>query len=251
MNPKRRCAAALLVWLASCLPPVLHAQIQELSAFFKNRSPQELAALERGDILVGKLSDLKKMGLGAAGELPDRLRSRMAKLRPNYVTEFMAVAPSGQAGLEAARSALGDVRGYLGIVYHSKQYDSDIPLFDKMIVKSRSPVLGGEIILTSQHMLPFEDFDARNEYSLAGDDLYFSSENLSPLRYFGFYAVSPGEMIWTICVRRIGDRDCFYGIGGMRAFDILGVVRTRLENSFIGRVESFMRYMFASMKVKS
>lgn len=248
MGLSRRCSAILMFGVALGTAAALNAQSPELSAFFRNRSPQELAALERGEVLVGKLADWKRMGLGAAGLLPDRLRARMAKLRPNYVTEFMAVAPSGQQGLEAARAALSDVKGYLGIVYHSKQYDSDLPLFDKMIVKSRSPVPGGETILTSQHMMPFEDFDAKNEYSLAGDDLYFSSENQSPLRYYGWYAVSPGEMIWTIFVRRVGDRDCFYGIGGMRAFDILGAVRSRLENSFIGRVEAFMRFMHRALR---
>jgi hypothetical protein len=224
------------------------AQGTGAAAFFKNRSQEQLASLDRGEVVVGKLADWKKMGLGAAGPVPDRLRARIAKLRPNYATEFMAVLSSSDGGLEGLKGALTDVKAYLSMVYHSKQYDSDLRLFDKMLVRSRSRTEGGEIILTSQHMQPFEDFESKNETSLQGDDLYFASENQSTLRYFGFSAVPSGEMVWTICARRAGEKTYFYGIGGMRAFDLLGAVRTRLENSFIGRVESFMKYMYAALK---
>ena len=43
------------------------AQAMLLSGFFANRSAEDLAALERGEIISGKLSDWRKMSLGAAG----------------------------------------------------------------------------------------------------------------------------------------------------------------------------------------
>ena len=54
-------------------------------------------------------------------------------------------------------------------------------------------------------------------------------------------------MIWSLYARRVGDRCYVYGIGATRAFDALGVLRARLEMAIDGRVESFMRYMFAKM----
>ena len=100
------------------------------------------------------------------------------------------------------------------MAYHSPRYDKDFPLFDKMNVESRKAVSGGEHIDASAHMQPFEDFEAGYEYVLAGDELSFSSENRSELRYGGFSAVKPGDMAWCIVARRSGGKAYFYGIGG-------------------------------------
>ena len=224
------------------------AQTMLLSGFFANRSAEDLAALERGEIISGKLSDWRKMSLGAAGPAAEAVRFRIAALKPNYVAEFLAVAPERSAGLERLASALGDVKEYTSMAYHSPRYDKDFPLFDKMNVESRRAVSGGEHIDASAHMQPFEDFEAGYEYVLAGDELSFSSENRSELRYGGFSAVKPGDMAWCIVARRSGGKAYFYGIGAMRAFDALGLARPRLEPSFDGRVESFMKYMYCKMK---
>jgi hypothetical protein len=239
-------ALLALAWV--WIPGSAFAEDPGVQAYFKNRSPEELLALERGDILVGKLSDWRKMGLGASGQAADRLRERIAALRPNYVTEFMAVTQADDGALDRLAAALGDVKDYVTIVYHSKRYDHDFPLFDKMTVRSRKALPGGERIESSQHMMPFEDFDAGYEYSLSGDELYFDSQNSSSLRYGGFSAVKPGDMVWSIYALRSGGSVYFYGIGAMSAFDAFGIVRDRLETSFIGRVESFMRYMYGRMK---
>ena len=122
--------------------------------FFVNRSAEEVAALDRGEIIVGKLADWRAMGLGAAGVHPDALRARIAALKPNYVTEFMAVAPSDSLSLERLDSALRDVEGYLSVPYLSKRYDQVLPFFDKMTITSRKASAGGETIETRQHMLP-------------------------------------------------------------------------------------------------
>jgi hypothetical protein len=218
------------------------------AAFFANRSAGELAALDRGEVIAGKLSDWKKMSLGAEGEEAERLRARIADLKPNYVTEFLAEIPAGGGELERLAAALGRVQDYLSMVYHSPRYDKDFPLFDKMVVESRKSAPGGEIIESSQHMQPFEDFEARYEYRLSGDVLSFESENTSELRYSGFSAVRPGRMTWSILARRSEGRLYFYGIGAMQAFDAFGAVRDRLEPSFMGRVEAFMGYMWGKTK---
>lgn len=245
----RRFLALVLAGAALCLSGPARAVGASAGAggFFVNRSAEEVAALDRGEIIVGKLADWRAMGLGAAGVHPDALRARIAALKPNYVTEFMAVAPSDSLSLERLDSALRDVEGYLSVPYLSKRYNQVLPFFDKMTITSRKASAGGETIETRQHMLPFEDFDARYDYSLAGDELSYWCQNLSELKYSGFSAVRPGNMIWSLYARRVGDRCYVYGIGATRAFDALGVLRARLEMAIDGRVESFMRYMFAKM----
>ena len=239
-------------FIASCalaaVSLLAFAQGSETSGFFANRSAEELAALDRGEVVSGRLSDWNRMSLGTAGGAADAVRSRIAALKPNYVAEFLAVAPETGARLERLASALGDVKEYTSMAYHSPRYDKDFPLFDKMEVESRRPVPGGEHIDASAHMQPFEDFEAGYEYVLAGDELAFSSGNRTELRYGGFSAVKPGDMAWCIVARSSGGRTYFYGIGAMRAFDALGLARPRLEPSFDGRVESFMKYMYERMK---
>ena len=218
------------------------------SGFFKNRNADELAALDRGEPLVGAVADWRRMSLGAVGESADILRKKVSELQPNYITEYLAVVPARGGELERLKAALGGVEGYTSIVYLSKRYNVNFPLFDKMVVRSRKAVPGGESIETSQHMLPFEDFDARYEYALEGDELRFTCVNMSTVRYSGFPAVAPGDMVWSILARRSGGRVFVYGVGAMRAFDAFGVARPRLEVAFIGRVESFMGHMFGTMK---
>jgi hypothetical protein len=117
-----------------------------------------------------------------------------------------------------------------------------------MTIKSRSAIAGGEKVESTQHMQPFEDFDAEDEYSLSGDELFFESLNASTLKYFGHSAVQPHNMVWSIYAIRSGDRCYFYGIGAMGIFDFFGAARDRLEPSFLGRVESFMKYMCGKMQ---
>ena len=234
-----------------CLSGSVHAEgggPAGAAGYFANRSAGELAALDRGEIITGKIADWKRMSLGAEGGEADRLRARIADLKPNYIIEFLAEIPAGGGELERLAAALGRVQDYLSMVYHSPRYDKDFPLFDKMVVESRKSAPGGEIIESSQHMQPFEDFEARYEYRLSGDVLSFESENTSELRYSGFSAVRPGRMTWSILARRSEGRLYFYGIGAMQAFDAFGAVRDRLEPSFMGRVEAFMGYMWGKTK---
>ena len=113
----RRFLALVLAGAALCLSGPARAVGASAGAggFFVNRSAEEVAALDRGEIIVGKLADWRAMGLGAAGVHPDALRARIAALKPNYVTEFMAVAPSDSLSSERLDSALRDVEGYLSV----------------------------------------------------------------------------------------------------------------------------------------
>lgn len=241
MKPRRIGAFAIVVL---ALSGTVSGQGVGASAFFANRTAEDTAALDRGELLVDRLADWRKMGLGAQGDAAEALRSQIAKLKPNYAIEIMAATKSDDGTLDRLRAALSDVKGYVSIVYLSPKYNATFPLFDTMTIKSRVVTPGGEAIDSTQHMQPFEDFDAHYQYVSSGDELVFSSSNTSTLKYFGYSAVPVGNMIWSIYARRIGNKFYFYGIGAMRVFDFFGAARDRLEPSFMGRVESFMRYMY-------
>ena len=55
---------------------------------------------------------------------------------------------------------------------------------------------------------------------------------------------SPGDMVWRLEAYAEEDRWILYGIGAVKAFDMLGLLRDRLSESFMGRIEAFFGYMY-------
>jgi hypothetical protein len=212
------------------------------------------ARLGRGEALVRTVDDPAKLSLAASGELADELRSRIAALDPNYLSEVILVIPYRKGAIEGLAAALADVEGYRSIEYYSKRQKNSYELFDKVEVRARRREAGGEVIEAWQHMEPFSEYGSTYRYSLtpspAGDgkELFFIGENTSPISYKGVQAVRSGNMAWILYAFPSGDKIVFYGVGGVRAFDMLGTLRDRLEASFIGRVESFFGYMSRKLK---
>ncbi len=224
---------------------------------FRGLDAAEEATLAAGKAVIRSVRDARSLGLAASGKAAEELRARIASIRPNYVSEVIAIvqAPSAEAAaadLGRLAAALADVKGYVGIPYFSKRQQKTYDLFDKLAVGSRRPLAGGESIEATQHMEPFDDYAARYEYRLEGSAkaetaLVFSGVNLDPIiySYRNFKAVSPGDMVWALYAWREGDRVYFYGAGAVRAFDLFGAFRDRLEPSFTGRIQAFFDYMTA------
>jgi hypothetical protein len=217
-----------------------------------NLGGEDSARLGRGEALVRTVDDPRKLSLAAAGGFADELRKRIAKVDPNYLSEVMLVIPYRKGAIETLAAALANVEGYRGIEYYSKRQNNTYELFDKVEVKSKRNEAGGEVIEAWQHMEPFAEYGSTYRYSLikspAGAELFFIAENTSPISYKGVQAVKTGDMAWILYAFPVGDRIVFYGVGGVRAFDMLGALRDRLEASFIGRVESFFGYMSRKLK---
>lgn len=258
MTGSRAAIAALAVVFFAAAPT---ANGQAPQQALRGLDAAEIALLDSGRPVVRTVRDPKKLALAAPGAEADQLRSRIASLRPNYATEVVATAPAADAAeasaiLERLARALSDVDGYIGIRYYSTRQKTDYDLFDKMEVRARVPLLGGETIYVLQHMEPFDDFECRYEYRLLDANgspaapgkaaaLAFSGLNLGSIiySYRNFKAVTMGNMTWTLYAFRDGGRVVFYGIGGVKAFDMLGIFRDRLEASFMGRVTAFFTAM--------
>jgi len=259
-------AAALLFGAALAAAAQAAPSGQPLQAVFRDLNAAELAVLEGGRAVVRTVRNPKKLALVVPGAEADALRSRIASLKPNYATEVIAtvgVKSEAEASilLERLAAALSDVKGYVGIRYYSTRQKTDYDLFDKMEIMARTKAVGGETIEVLQHMEPFDDFGARYEYRLidsagaaaAADKasaLSFFGSNLGPIvySYQNFKAVTPGNMVWGLYAFRDGDRVVFYGIGGVKAFDMMGIFRDRLEASFMGRVTAFFTAMSEKLR---
>jgi len=240
------CALALVAYPAAA----------QGSGAIKDLSGDEAARLGRGEAVIRTIGNYRKLSLSATGPDADAVRTRVADIRPNYVTEVVSLIPAADAAaadatLRRLAVALSEPKGFIGIPYWSRQQQKTYDLFDKMDIVSRKPAPGGETMDVVQHMEPFDDFGARYDYRLTtGPDgrassLRFTGVNLDPIiySYRNFKAVQAGDMAWELYAFRDGAKVVFYGVGAVKAFDLFGAARSRLEASFMGRVEAFFRYM--------
>jgi hypothetical protein len=215
---------------------------------------EDAVRLGRGEAVVRTVDDPSKLSLAAEGEFAEQLRSRIASLKPNYLSEVMLSIPYRKGAIEELAAVLANVKGYVRIEYYSKRNKITTPLFDKVVLEERRSFAGGEVIEATQHMEPFTDYSCRYRYRVKaspagpGSELFFIAENTSPIGYNGVQAVTAGNMAWVLYAFPAGDRIVFYGVGGVRAFDMLGTLRERLEPAFIGRVEAFFGYMSRKLK---
>jgi hypothetical protein len=248
---------------AACLATAAAAQAP---APFSNLDTKELSRLSGGEAVIRTVKDPRRLALVATGKTADEIRTSVAALRPNYLSEVMAIIPAADekaatALLEKLAGVVADVKGYIGIPYWSKRQKTYYDLFDKMEIWAKKGLPGGESIEVVQHMEPFDDFGARYDYRLESSpgfpaapgiatSLIFSATNLGPIvySYGGYKAVAPGGMQWLLYAYRDGSRILFYGVGAVKAFDGFGLFRDRLETSFIGRVEHFYAHMIKKLR---
>jgi hypothetical protein len=218
-----------------------------LSAPFTGLDDAEKAALERGEVLFRRLRSVRDLSCGS--EDFKYIRSEIGALRPNYLTEVLAILPVDDAipPLGKLLAAVRNVEGYVGIPYWSKQFQKTFPLLDRLRVISRTVRPAGETIEVEQHMMPFEDFRFEYAYSKIDGGLLFRGTNTSPLVYKGINAVATADMLWHLRAFRDGDKIVFYGVGAVKAFDLFGAFRDRLEISFVGRTEAFFEYLYARL----
>ncbi len=222
--------------------------------FFTNLTSAEAAMLDRGEPVIRAVKSVREFGLLPFDDRAVALRSRFEKLKPNYITELLLSIPvknkeQAAATLSDLALALADVYGYVKIPYWSVRQKTMYDLFDMMEVLKRTRQEGGESIEVRQHMEPFATFRARYEYRQYPDVLLFSGVNLEPIvySYKNLKAVASGGMLWELYVFMGEGRLYAYGAGGVNAFDLFGLVRDRLEPSFMGRVDAFFRHISNKM----
>jgi len=248
-----------LVFLTQALSPV-HADGHDV---FRGLTGAELERIGKCQTVIRPVGDFRKLALAMPGTFADEVRARVAAIKPNYVTEVVSVIPvqdaaAAGATLRRLASALADPKGFIGIPYWSRQQQKTYDLFDRMDIVSRKPAPGGEVVEVVQHMEPFDDFGALYDYRLEASSaglassLRFSGVNLGPIiySYRNFKAVQPGAMVWELYAFRDGASVVFYGVGAVKAFDLFGAARSRLEASFMGRVEAFFGYMAGEIRKK-
>jgi hypothetical protein len=214
---------------------------------FARLDEAETAALARGETVFREASGWKDLAVPPDAPFASSLIEETRKSGANYIGEVLMVLPrTGATEALPARlaAALSDVEGYVGISYYSKKNRQTYKLFDRMKVIERSGSAAAGRVRAEQHMEPFSAYEAGYEWSSTPASVSFRSENLTPLSYKGTKAVSPGTMVWRLEAYAAGDSWVLYGIGRVKAFDMLGILRDRLSASFMGRIQAFFGSMY-------
>jgi len=213
---------------------------------FRNLSSEDSAAVSAGTSVFRQPAGWKDLSVPAAAPFAKDVEDTVRKLGANYIGEVVLVLPKAANPdlLAILARALSDVESHVGIPYWSRRNKKHFDLFTWVKIQERT---GGEAeggLISEQYMKPFDPYRARYSWSLRGERLSFLSTNLTHLSYEGKKAVSPGDMVWRLEAYAEGESWILYGIGAVKAFDMLGLLRDRLSESFMGRIEAFFGYMY-------
>ena len=215
--------------------------ISELDRIFVGLDSGERALLAAGQPVIRTSAHPRASALAGDTAAATALRDRFGKLNPNYYGEFLYVRRFDPAVLNALEKFLSDPRHFVGLPYRSKRNNATYDLFDRMDVRESASAGGATTVRVVQHMEPFAEYQASYRISRRGNELVFSFVNEGPLvySYQNFKAAGPGDMAWSVYAFEKDGWLWFYGAGGVKAFDLFGAFRSRLEDSFMGRIGAF------------
>lgn len=234
------------ILMAAALALACAAGLLAQESPFKNLTPDEKAAIRRGESVFRRPNVWAELSVPPSAPFAKDIEESVRKLGANYIGEVIMLVPkaSDPGLLTRLVRDLQDVERHVDIPYWSRRYKKHFPLFSRVTILERSGTEDSGELTAEELMKPFDDYTARYSWSLSGERLSFSSTNLTHLAYDGRKSVSPGNMVWRLEAYPDGDRWVLYGIGAVKAFDMMGLLRDRLSESFMGRIEAFFGYMY-------
>lgn len=184
--------------------------------------------------------------------LAEEIRRTLSSQRPNVISERLVVVPRGVSAEEHLElfNSLRRVSSLSGLEYYNPRKGRWHALFndswavDGPDARRRIPdpvvtaIPRDETIFALQDTPPFGEL--LNEFRYRSDArgaFLFSSINRDSLVYRGMRVARPGQTFSYILVIPGDDYVVTYGIGGVRAFTLFGLLDDRIEGAFGGRTE--------------
>jgi hypothetical protein len=217
----------------------------EVNAVFSGLSASETADLTAGVPVIRVAAKAGVAVLKGDAVPVQEIARRFKKLAPNYYGEYLYVRQYDRNCIDALESLLTHPERFVGLPYFSKRQQTNYELLDSLVLLTEQPAAeGGTMIKVMQHMEPFNEYQASYTIVRRIDEISFNFTNDGPLiySYRNFKAASAGDMAWSIYVFGKDGWLWFYGAGGVKAFDLFGAFRDRLETSFMGRIEAFFGF---------
>lgn len=193
--------------------------------------------------------------------LPDHALSRvvtdtLSRERPNVISEQILLIRTRVGADERLDlyNSLRRVSTLSNIQYHNERKDTWHDLFHQSYAvdgprerrQIEDPVVGripdDDRVWALQVLPPFGTVLSEYRYRFDGEAFLFSGTNEDPLFYRNVRVVRPGNMTTFILVVPGDDFLLVYGLGGVRAFMMFGLLDDRIEAAFSGRTEGLFRW---------
>ena len=229
----------------------------DISGIFNGKlTPEEQKQLEEGEILIRNIGKAKNMCLMPVNEFASDCIEGIKKLKPNYLAEVIQVKKieEGEAPFARLEEILSDVKSFEGIPYYSVNNDTYYDLFSQVTVISDETTVKENgnrerFISTEIVMNPFFPFKIDWKLTTTPEGIFFHGINRDKIiyEYYNIKCVSPENMEWYITAFEKDGYLVLYGAGGVDG-TALFFIKDRIENSFIGRVTSFCKEIFAKLQ---
>jgi len=216
--------------------------------FTKYLTKDEKSKLEKGEVVIKKLSSYKKLSI-ASNDSTKRTLEIFKKLDPSYITEIIQIKPykGNEDIIEKVDAALMDIEDYAGIPYFSERQQKWYELYDWAKVTDLKEDGNKRTVLADMYMSVFDVVKTQIDTEKNAESYFYSSMNLNVLRYHDkFDAVGKKDFKSSIVIFRDGDNWILYGIGGVDVPRI-PFVSDRIETSFLNRTKSFCNFIFEKL----
>ena len=193
--------------------------------------------------------------------LPDHSLNRvvtdtLSRERPNVISEQILLLRTHIGARERLDlyNSLRRVSTLSHIQYHNERKDTWHELFEQSYAvdgprerhQIEDPVVAripdDDSVWALQVLPPFGTVLSEYRYRADGEAFLFSGTNEDPLFYRNVRVVRPGNMTTFILVVPGDDFLLVYGLGGVRAFMMFGLLDDRIEAAFSGRTEGLFRW---------
>lgn len=211
---------------------------------FKNLSEKDLNSINRGNLVIRNIGSYKNISLDKNTSYASKIYSNIKDANPNYLMEVIQILPyEGHENLLAnIKKTLVNVEDYAGIPYYSIRQQKTFDLYSSVKIKSKNVTGSSARILADIEMNPVGVVATDISISNSADELVYINTNTENIKYEGITCIKKEKMRTCIYVFRDNDKIILYGIGGVKA--PTAFVKDRIETSFLGRIQSFCKYVF-------
>lgn len=216
--------------------------------FSKYLSKDERAKLEKGEVVIKKLSNYKKLSV-ASNDYTKPTIDIIKKLDPSFISEVIQILPykGNEDIISKVETALNDFDSYAGIPYFSERQQKWYKLYASAKATEITKNDNKTKILADLEMSVFGVVKTEINTEKTDTSYFYTTKNLNILRYHDkFDAVGKQKFKSAIVIYKDGENWILYGVGGV---DVprLPFISDRIETSFLNRTKSFCKHIFEQL----
>jgi hypothetical protein len=236
------------------------AGAQDIDALLADIDRDLVGELMRTGSVEQYIEDRSEIALTPAHPLAEYILDSVDDVRPNVISEQLVLVDvtADRTDILELYNSLRRVSDLSYLEYRNERTDRTHDLFressaiddprrrraiDDPVVRS---IPDDDRVWVLQGLPPFGEIVSEYRYRSDGRAFLFAGTNHDALPYRGFRVVKPGNMITYILVIPTDRYVLMYGLGGVRAFTIFGLLDDRIEAAFSGRTDGIFSWYYST-----